>query len=187
MLQHVLKTWLLVALLGLAVQDANAFGRCGRGGCGWGGCGYGGCGGYGYGYGGYYGGGGYSGWGYGGYGAMPSGAYSSVAGNTAAPQPNTTSQPNPTIMWLTVNVPADAKVFINDRPTTSTGEYRQYFSTGLQLAIVYPYRVRAEFMRDGKPVSEERAFRIAGGQTASLNFNGPPGAQMADMNTSTQR
>ena len=56
MLQQALKSGLIVVVLGIVVQDSNAFGRCG--GCGWGGCGYGG-----YAYGGY---GGYGGsnWGW---------------------------------------------------------------------------------------------------------------------------
>ncbi|HEY2838069.1 MAG TPA: hypothetical protein VGJ26_02900, partial [Pirellulales bacterium] len=85
MLQHALKIGLIVAVLGFAVKDASAFGRCGWG-CGWGGgcCygGYGGCGygGYaygGYGYGGYYAG--YGGYGYGGYYVNSNPAYSSPA------------------------------------------------------------------------------------------------------------
>lgn len=176
MLQHALKIGLVVVALGLVAQDANAFGHHGHGyggygygGCGYGGCGYGGCGYGGCGYGGYgYGGWGYGGWGYGGYGY---GGY----------------QPSSNSVLLTVSVPADAKVFINGQSTTSTGELRQYASRGLQAAAVYPYRVRAEFVRDGKPVSEEKTVQLTAGQTSSLTFSATPNAQVADTVTSAER
>ena len=60
---------------------------------------------------------------------------------------------------LSVKVPADAKVFVNDRPTTSTGSDREYISRDLQTGAGYNYTVRAEFVRDGKTVSgESRRF-----------------------------
>src|SRR6185436_10733031 len=147
MLQHALKIGLIVVVLGLAVQDANAFGHrgWGYGGWGYGGCGYGGCGYGGYGYGGY----GYGGWGYGGWG---------YGGNP----------PSSGSILLTVSVPADAKVFVNGQPTRSTGELRQYASSGLQPAAIYPYQVRAEFVRDGKPISEEQTVQLTAGQTSSI-------------------
>jgi uncharacterized protein (TIGR03000 family) len=184
MLQHALKVVLIVVVLGLVVQDANAFGRgggwgggygyggCGYGGCGYGGCGYGGCG-YGYGYGGYgYGGFGY---GYGGYGY----GYGGYGYDGRAPSSDS--------VLLTVNVPADAKVFINGQSTNSTGDRRQYTSTGLQPVAVYGYRVRVEFVRDGKPISEEKTVQLTAGQTGSLAFSAAPNAQATDMATSAVR
>jgi uncharacterized protein (TIGR03000 family) len=85
---------------------------------------------------------------------------------------------------LTVSVPTDAKVFINGKSTNSTGERRQYTSTGLQPAAVYEYRVRAEFVRDGKPISEEKTVQLTAGQTSSLAYSAAPNAQAADMATS---
>lgn len=73
---------------------------------------------------------------------------------------------------LTVKVPADAKVFVNDRATTSTGSDREYVSRNLRPGAGYSYKVRAEFVRDGKPVTEERTVRLTAGQTAALDFDG---------------
>ena len=131
------------------------------GGCGYGGYGYGGC-------------------GYGGYLASSSGGYSSRPLVSS-------SRPNSDSVLLTVSVPADAKVFVNGQPTRSTGELRQYASSGLQPAAVYPYRVRAEFVRDGKPISEEKTVQLTAGQTGSLAFSAAPNAQVADMATSAVR
>ena len=131
MIRRVLTLGMLVAALGFAVQDANAF--CHRGF--WSGCGrgYGGCcyGGWAYGgYGGYYGG-----WGYG--GGVPVGYWASA--RVANPSP-TSDQ-----IILTVHLPADAKVFVNGKPTKSLGEKRQYLSRDLQPNGVYSFVVRAEF------------------------------------------
>lgn len=71
---------------------------------------------------------------------------------------------------LTVKVPAEAKVFVNDRLTTSTGIDREYISRDLQPGAGYSYTVRAEYERDGKPVSEEKSIRLTAGQTAALSF-----------------
>jgi len=176
MLQHALKVVLIVVVLGLVVQDANAFGHRGwGGGYGYGGCAYGGCGygygGYGYGYGGYgYGGCGPGGCGYGGYG------YGGYGYGGRAPSSGS--------VLLTVSVPADAKVFINGQSTSSTGERRQYESSGLQPVAVYGYRVRVEFVRDGKPISEEKTVQLTAGQAGSLAFSAAPNAQATDMATS---
>ncbi len=97
------------------------------------------------------------------------------------------AQPAADSVMLTVNVPADAKVFVNGRATTSAGELRQYTSAGLQPDAAYRYRVRAEFVRDGKPVSEEKSVSIVTGQTASLAFDAAPEAQVAGAAASAQR
>jgi len=82
---------------------------------------------------------------------------------------------------LSVKVPADAKVFVNDRPTTSTGSDREYISRDLQPGSGYSYKVRAEFVRNGKPVTEEKTVRMTAGQTSSLTFTeGENQVQTAD-------
>jgi len=91
---------------------------------------------------------------------------------------------------LTINVPADAKVFVNDKPTTSTGPRRQYKSSGLQPDSVYRYHVRAEFVRDGEPVTEEKTVELTGGKSISIAFNiapAAPEAQVAEMAKTEQR
>jgi hypothetical protein len=54
-------------------------------------------------------------------------------------------------------------------------------SIGLQPASVYRYQVRAEFIRDGKPVSEEKTVQLTAGGTESLAFSVASGAQPADI------
>jgi uncharacterized protein (TIGR03000 family) len=206
MLQHALKIGLIVVALGFGVQNANAFGRFGCGWCGpccapvccapvcgWGGCGWGGCYAYGgVGYGGYayagYGGWGYAGVGYGGaYLASAGGACATPAAPTKATAPVKAARLDSSSVLLAVNVPADAKVFINGHETTSTGERREYKSNNLKATETYAYRVRAEFVRDGKPVTEEQTVQLSPGQIGSFAFTAASGAQLADVATAARR
>ncbi len=82
-------------------------------------------------------------------------------------------------MVFTVAVPADARLIINDRLTTSTGTLRKFESIGVQLDAAYAYRVRAEFFRNGKPVSEEKTISLTAGQSGTLEFGGTSGAKVA--------
>ena len=69
-----------------------------------------------------------------------------------------------------MKVPADAKVFVNNRETSSTGIDRQYISRDLQPGADYNYEVRAEFIRDGKPVTEVKTVQLAAGNSQNIDF-----------------
>ena len=84
---------------------------------------------------------------------------------------------------LDVTVPSDAKVVVNDLPTTSTGEHRRYISRDLQPGRVYRYQVRAEFMRDGKATIDEQTVELTAGDTRSITLGGAPGPKVADIGT----
>ncbi len=84
---------------------------------------------------------------------------------------------------LSVKVPADAKVFVNDRPTTSVGEDREFISRDLAPGARYNYQVRAEFIRDGKPVTEEKSVQLAAGENLSLNFINGEAQAASDIRT----
>ena len=72
---------------------------------------------------------------------------------------------------ISVRVPTGAKIFINDRATSSTGDERLYVSRGLRSGATYRYVVRAEVMQDGKKVDKEETVRLQPGQNANLEFN----------------
>jgi uncharacterized protein (TIGR03000 family) len=72
---------------------------------------------------------------------------------------------------LTVSVPAEAKVFINGNATTSTGTQRQYISRGLKAGSRYNYEVRAEYVKDGQPVTDTKSVTLSAGEMAGLAFN----------------
>jgi uncharacterized protein (TIGR03000 family) len=78
---------------------------------------------------------------------------------------------------IRVIVPTDAQVFVNDRPTTSTGAERSYVSRGLQGGRTYAYQLRVEFVRDGETVVENKLVRLQAGEQIDLTFGA--GEQLA--------
>lgn len=71
---------------------------------------------------------------------------------------------------LSVKVPTDAKVFVNDHATRSTGADREYISRNLKGGAQYNYAVRVEFIRNGQTVSENKTVQLTAGQSANLDF-----------------
>lgn len=71
---------------------------------------------------------------------------------------------------LTVNVPGDARVFVNGVQTKSVGSERSYVSRGLQSGFNYSYEVRAEVERNGKVVEETKTVNLMAGRTARVAF-----------------
>ena len=178
MLRHVTKLGLIALILGVFVPEANAFRHCcWRGCCGYGGCGYYGCGAYAY--------GGYYGWGPVGYPAPA--VYPAPAAPTAAPPMSDGASLPADRVAVVVTVPADAKVYVNGYLTKSTGKQRQFSSGGIKPDASYEYLVRVEFVRDGKPVREEKTVLLTAGKSASLVFNATPSDQLAGVATGGSR
>jgi uncharacterized protein (TIGR03000 family) len=77
---------------------------------------------------------------------------------------------------LQVRVPADAKLWLNGRPTRSTGAEREFLSPELEVGTTYAYEVKARWLRDGRPVEETRQIRVRANKTATVYFGDPPAA-----------
>ncbi len=74
-------------------------------------------------------------------------------------------------IYLTVNVPGNAKVFVNGNPTTSTGAVRQFVSRGLESGKSYKFDIRAEVEgADGKLLTEEKTIAVEAGEREQLQF-----------------
>jgi uncharacterized protein (TIGR03000 family) len=72
---------------------------------------------------------------------------------------------------LAVEVPSGAKLFVNDRATTSSGATRQFVSRDLERGRKYEFRVRAEVIdKNGKLISETQQFSMAAGEVKTLKF-----------------
>jgi uncharacterized protein (TIGR03000 family) len=82
-----------------------------------------------------------------------------------------------------VSLPADAKVFVNDLATNSTGAERHFVSRGLKPGRSYSYKLRVQFDRDGKPVTEDKVVRLTSGENVQLAFGG---AESADKTAQTE-
>lgn len=71
---------------------------------------------------------------------------------------------------LTVHVPQQAKVIVNEMPTQRTGKVRRFYSVGLKPGLKYPYDVRAELTRDGWTQVRSKRVVLQAGQLASVAF-----------------
>ena len=75
---------------------------------------------------------------------------------------------------LTINVPRDAKVYINDKLTRTSGTRRSYVSRNLAFGEQYRYRVRVVSQVDGKAVTKSREVTMRGGAREAFAFNFDP-------------
>jgi uncharacterized protein (TIGR03000 family) len=70
-----------------------------------------------------------------------------------------------------VQVPESARIYVNGRPTTSTGSFRQYMSRGLSEGMSYTYEVRAEAVIDGQRIEQTKTVKLHAGETANVAFD----------------
>jgi uncharacterized protein (TIGR03000 family) len=88
------------------------------------------------------------------------------------PKPEgTEGQPTSASTLLTVIVPAEARIFVNGKLTTTPGTQRQYISRDLSPGYRYTYRVRAEMKQDGKTLAETKVVEIRAGESKALSFD----------------
>lgn len=73
---------------------------------------------------------------------------------------------------LMVELPADAKLFIDDRPMRTQSERRTFTTPALEPGQLYYYVLRAEVTRDGKTVADTRRVIIKAGETVRASFQG---------------
>lgn len=112
--------------------------------------------------GGSYGSHGSSGGSYGSHGS--SGGYS--GGEAAAYRAETNQR-----AMMVLSVPADAKVFFQDQPTSSTGTRRQYRSPVLESGKTFMYTIRVEVERDGQLVANTQQPRVQAGSRVEIAFD----------------
>jgi uncharacterized protein (TIGR03000 family) len=72
---------------------------------------------------------------------------------------------------ISVNVPADARVFVNGNATRSTGTARQYISRGLAAGRQYTYELRAEVTVGDRTISDTQTVQVNAGERAQVAFN----------------
>jgi uncharacterized protein (TIGR03000 family) len=72
---------------------------------------------------------------------------------------------------LTVSVPENAKVTVNEHPTTSDGSVRQFMSKGLKEGYVYTYVVKVIYDQDGEEKSDSQKVKLRAGETKDVVFD----------------
>jgi len=73
---------------------------------------------------------------------------------------------------LTIHVPADAKVYLAGRETSSTGEVREFSTSKLAAGTEWKdYTVHVTANIDGRDVSKDETITLTGGQDRDLTFD----------------
>jgi uncharacterized protein (TIGR03000 family) len=72
---------------------------------------------------------------------------------------------------LTVSVPSEAKIYVNNKLTSTPGAERQYVSRGLDRGYSYKYQVRAEIERDGEILTQTKVVDLKAGDSRQLAFD----------------
>jgi len=86
--------------------------------------------------------------------------------------PNREDLPPPeTSARLTIDVPADATVFIDERPTATTSSQRTFATPGLEQGYRYYYTVRAEIIRNGVVFTDTQRVSFGAGDQVRVNFS----------------
>lgn len=80
---------------------------------------------------------------------------------------------NPSTTVLNLKLPADAKVYINDKLTRTPGENRRYIARNLEPNADYYYNVKAVVVRDGVERVRSEVVGITAGslKTVEINFD----------------
>jgi len=111
---------------------------------------------------------------YGAYGANYGGYYAYTTATvpvtyvTASVQPAVV--PQDTTASLIVELPADAKLYIDGQSTQATSARREFISPPLDAKQSYFYNLKAELVRDGKTYDETRRVTVKAGKQTRASF-----------------
>ena len=103
----------------------------------------------------------------GGYGY---GAYASVDGDATVVAEAQDEQPTAT---LVVKLPADAKLFVDNRQTISTSGVRVLETPGLAAGAAYHYTLRAEVTRNGQTQTVTKVVHFRAGEEKNVTLDIP--------------
>ena len=81
--------------------------------------------------------------------------------------------------FITVNVPADAKILIDGAATKSVSTVRTFSTPELNAGTVYYYTLTAEVVREGKTYTATEKVAVEAGVTAQITLNPNVGATVA--------
>ncbi len=122
---------------------------------------------------------------YGSYGSSASYGSHGSYGTPVYSEPDAVAEPDAVTSTtgntsIKVALPENAKVYVNDALTTSTGTERSYVSRGLRQGMTYSYKIRVEYEQDGQTVSEDQLVKLSAGETVSLTFGQAEEEAMAE-------
>jgi uncharacterized protein (TIGR03000 family) len=70
-----------------------------------------------------------------------------------------------------VSLPADARLTVNGATTKSTSATRTFVSPPLPAGSTFYYRLKAEMMRDGKPITSTRRIAVRAGEETHVTLD----------------
>jgi uncharacterized protein (TIGR03000 family) len=95
-----------------------------------------------------------------------------VAGPPPLPLPGAEpGDPAPAV--IRVVVPADAALWFDGRPTTTTGAVRLFVSPPLAAGQEYTYELRAHWLEGGKEIRHTERVRLQAGDRPTVDFLAP--------------
>jgi len=68
-------------------------------------------------------------------------------------------------------LPSDARLFVDDEPTTSTSAQRVFESPDLEARNNYSYMLRAELQRDGQTYQQTKKIFVRAGRETMTSFS----------------
>jgi uncharacterized protein (TIGR03000 family) len=87
-----------------------------------------------------------------------------------APKTTTPGVTLPNRARVIVELPADAKLFIDDQLMKTTSETRSFNTPALDKDQTYFYDLRAEIVRDGKQISVSKRITLKSGDVVRTRF-----------------
>jgi uncharacterized protein (TIGR03000 family) len=80
---------------------------------------------------------------------------------------------------IVVNLPADAKLIVDDRATTSTSAVRTFATPELEQGKEYYYTLTAEIVREGKTLTSSQRVAVRAGETSRITMELTPATGVA--------
>jgi uncharacterized protein (TIGR03000 family) len=72
---------------------------------------------------------------------------------------------------VTVRLPAQARLWVNDVPCPLTSDTRSFVTPTLQPGQKYAYTLRAQVEREGQRLTETRQVPVAAGRQVNVRFD----------------
>jgi uncharacterized protein (TIGR03000 family) len=95
---------------------------------------------------------------------------------------------DPNTARIIVHVPANAEIQFEGQKTQQRGSTRQFVSPPLKSGKEYTYDVKAEWMENGRNVSQERQINVRPGASVTVDFmRGPEGRPATRMDRRFER
>jgi uncharacterized protein (TIGR03000 family) len=71
---------------------------------------------------------------------------------------------------ITVNVPAGAKLYFDDKPTQQTGSQRTFTTPELRPGKEYVYQLKVEYIRNGRTMMRTKPVTVRAGETSRIDL-----------------